>query len=86
MLITAVNDEWKTIQFYNTLVSALDQAGQQDMIDVINDITNEEHKHVGQLQECLKRLSPNTFSIEKGEEEGAEQLDEEDKKFFEQFS
>lgn len=49
MLITAINDEWKTIQYYNTLISALDQASQADMIEVINDINNEEHKHVGQL-------------------------------------
>ena len=49
MLITAINDEWKTIQYYNDTIQALEQAGMYDMIDVIKDINNEEHKHVGQL-------------------------------------
>ena len=76
MLINAVNGEWETIQEYNDIVSALHQAGMEEFIPVIDDITNEEHKHIGQLQECLKKISPNTNSIESGEEEGAEQLKE----------
>ena len=75
MLITAINDEWKTIQYYNSLISALKQAGQEEMIPVIEDINNEEHKHVGQLQECLKQISPNTMSIADGETEGSQQID-----------
>ena len=76
MIITAINDEWKTIQYYNSLIEALHQAGQDEMIPVIEDINNEEHKHVGQLQECLKVISPNTHSIASGEQEGEEQLSE----------
>ena len=77
MLITAINDEWETIKYYNSVISALHQAGQDEMIPVIEDINNEEHKHVGQLQECLKQISPNTKSISDGETEGSKQIETE---------
>lgn len=74
MIITAINDEWKTIAYYNDLVEILRQQGRDNMIPVIQDIANEENKHVGQLQEMMKQLSPNTVSIADGETEGSEQM------------
>ena len=82
MLITAINGEWDTINLYNSIVETLRAEAEDtnndysDMINVINDILSEENKHIGQLQECLKKISPNTQDIEKGSEEGLMQLDE----------
>lgn len=73
-LIDNVNGEWDTITKYNNMITDLKQAGLDDFIPVIEDINNEEHKHIGQLQELLKKISPNTNSIASGETEGAEQL------------
>lgn len=73
-LIDNVNGEWDTITKYNNMITDLKQVGLDDFIPVIEDINNEEHKHIGQLQELLKKISPNTNSIASGEAEGAEQL------------
>lgn len=79
-LIKLINDEWEAIQGYNNfrdMILSMKQNGDADyaeMINVIDEISNEENLHVGQLQELLKKVSPNTTSIAKGEEEAAEQL------------
>jgi rubrerythrin len=51
-----------------------DVANVDKMLPVISDIVNEENKHVGQLQELLKIISPNATSIEQGAAEGAAQI------------
>lgn len=79
-LIKLINDEWEAIQGYNNfreMILSMNQNGDGDyseMINVIDEISNEENLHVGQLQELLKKVSPNTESIAKGEEEAEEQL------------
>lgn len=79
-LIKLINDEWEAIQGYNNfrdMILSMQQNNDgdySDMIKVIDEISNEENLHVGQLQELLKGVSPNTESISKGEEEAQEQL------------
>ena len=79
-LIKLINDEWEAIQGYNNfrdMILAMQQNNDGDytgMLKVINEVVNEENLHVGQLQELLKGVSPNTESIAKGEEEAQEQL------------
>lgn len=43
---------------------------------VIKDILAEENKHIGQLQELLKAVSPNAENIEAGADEAEEQMEE----------
>lgn len=77
VLIQAINDEWSTINSYNSIIATLkgiDAVTYEGMITVINEIISEEHRHIGQLQEILKQISPNTEEIAKGEKEGEEQL------------
>lgn len=80
-LIKLINDEWEAIQGYNNfrdMILSMQQNGDgdySDMIKVIDEVSNEENLHVGQLQELLKRVSPNTESISRGEEEAEEQLE-----------
>ena len=73
-LIKNINDEWTTISNYNKLVANMEAYGFDYMVPTIQDILNEEHLHIGQLQELLKTISPNTDSIEKGEIEGEKDL------------
>ena len=79
LLIAAINDEWEAIRFYNSLVASLSYESTNNpqfaqMIEVINDINAEENKHVGQLQEILKSISPNANMIKTGEQEGKQQF------------
>ena len=80
-LIKLINDEWEAIQGYNNfrdMILSMQNNGDgdySDMIRVIDEVSNEENLHVGQLQELLKKVSPNTESISKGEEEAQEQLE-----------
>ena len=80
-LIRLINDEWEAIQGYNNfreMILSAQNNGDGDyteMLRVIDEVSNEENLHVGQLQELLKKVSPNTTSIAKGEEEAKEQLE-----------
>lgn len=79
MIISAIHDEWEAIQRYNSMIAtlreeAINNAEYESFISVFEEINNEENKHVGQLQEMLKRISPNAKSIDDGEAEGASQL------------
>lgn len=79
LLISAINDEWKTVSAYNSIIETLryESSNNPDyarFIDVINDINAEENKHIGQLQEILQKLSPNAEYIDQGREEGRNQF------------
>lgn len=79
MLLTAINDELDTIRKYNDYIATLRAESSnnpiyESFINVISDISNEENKHVGQLQELLTRISPNAESIDLGRKEGEDQL------------
>lgn len=75
-------DEYEAIKGYEQMLYTLhDMQGDgtknidiDGFIRVIKDINNEEHVHVGQLQEALKTVSDAAHDIEKGEKEGKGQL------------
>ncbi len=74
MLMDAITGEYNTINDYNSIVATMRAEGYQELIPILEEINSEEMKHVGQLQELLKKVSPNAASIEAGEKEGKEQL------------
>lgn len=79
LLISAINDEWKTISAYNSIIETLKYESQNNpeysaFIAILNDINAEENKHVGQLQEILAKLSPNAQYIDQGRAEGRSQF------------
>lgn len=76
LLNTAVQDEFKTIQMYNDIAVSARAEGFEDIATVVDEINTEENKHVGQLQELLKTVSPNAKAIDTGEIEGKQQVDE----------
>lgn len=78
-LIHLINDEWEAIEGYNNAIATLRSLTAEnpfytDAIKVLEEISNEENVHIGQLQELLKRISPNASSIEEGEKEAQSQL------------
>jgi len=79
IIMSSINDEFNTIRNYNSLIATMQNEGKEEylpMIKVIQDITAEENKHVGQLQEILKQISPNATQIEAGKDEAQEQMTE----------
>lgn len=77
-IITAIEDEWKTISLYNNIITILsNESGDKykDIIPVIQDIVEEENVHVGQLQKALETLSSDTVKIKSGEVEAQGQLE-----------
>ena len=79
-LINLINDEWEAIQGYNNFRDMIASAAKDNIADnsymlrVIDEISEEENRHVGQLQELLRRVSPNTAAIKAGQEESKEQI------------
>ena len=76
LLIEAINGEWETINEYNTLAINARAEGYEQIAVVLEEINTEENKHVGQLQELLKLISPNATAIEDGEAEASSQVDD----------
>lgn len=80
MLIDAMNDEWSTIDKYNSIVQTL--RGTQEIVNpegfitVIEEILAEENRHAGQLQELIRQVSPNAVEIDKGQREAHSQLNQ----------
>lgn len=75
MLQFLVKDEWDAIEGYNnTIQTLLSLEGYEDMCAVLQDISDEELIHVGQLQKLLEVVNPSTENISKGEVEADEQL------------
>ena len=84
MLNTDVIGEWKTIDEYHSHIATIDNAIKNKEIDIkigkaikdiLTDITNEENIHIGQLQKALSLISPNVNSINTGEKEATEKID-----------
>ena len=78
-LIALINDEWEAIQGYTNAIASLRSVEQEnpfyaDAIKVLEEISAEENVHVGQLQEVLRRISPNAGDIQKGTKEARDQL------------
>ena len=76
LLIDAINGEWETINQYNTLAINAREEGYHEIAAIIDELNTEENKHVGQLQQVLKMLSPNAEAIEDGEQEATHQIDD----------
>lgn len=78
LLIDAINGEWETVGQYNSLLIMAKAEGFDEFVPVLEDINTEENKHIGQLQELLKKVSPNAEAIDSGAEEAQEQFDDDD--------
>lgn len=72
-----IKDEWDAIEGYNNTIQTLkDIGGYDDLCGVLQEISNEELIHVGQLQKALEFVNPVTAKIKEGEEEATEQMTE----------
>jgi rubrerythrin len=78
LLIESINGEWETVNLYNSIAMNAREAGFEDIAKVLDEINTEENKHIGQLQELLKTISPNAYAIKDGEEEAKEVIDDDD--------
>lgn len=73
-----IQDEWQTVDAYNSAITTIRGLGIENgegIIRVMEDIVNEENKHIGQLQEAMKTVSSNANLIVSGEVEGLGQLE-----------
>lgn len=76
MINKLIIDEFEAIDGYNSAISTIiSEMPSSPIIDVLNDIITEENVHVGQLQRALLLVSTSAQDIEKGTEEGKEQID-----------
>lgn len=77
MLQFLIKDEWDAIEGYNNTIQTLKPFGvYDDLCAVLQDISNEELVHVGQLQKALEFINPVASKIAEGETEATEQLTE----------
>lgn len=66
LLMHSIKDIYSMIESYNSLSIAFTDLGEEEMAQTVSEIVSEEHKHIGMLQELLKKVSPNAQEIEAG--------------------
>lgn len=74
-----IADEWEAISGYNDAIEAIKRESNEfsDVIDVLNDISEEEQVHVGELQKCLSKVDNKVEdNIADGEKEAEEKMSE----------
>ena len=75
MIYDAIIDEWQTIKLYDEIIGAAKANGIDKIVDVIDDIKEEENRHVGQLQQVLSTLNRDIKPIAAGEKEAKGQVE-----------
>lgn len=76
LLIDAINKKWESITNFNSIIVNLTAEGYEDMIPVIEDILEDEHNHVGQLQQLVEMLTPVASEIDAGKEQAENTLED----------
>ena len=76
LLIDAVNKKWESIDDFNSLIVNLQEENFDDMIPIVEKILEDEHNHIGQLQQLMEQISPMAGEIEVGKEEALELLED----------
>lgn len=71
----AIRSEYDAIDIYTNLLDMAKEYGQEDFISNLEDILDEEYKHVGQLQELIKLVNPHADKIDQGTEEGVNKIE-----------
>lgn len=69
-----IRDEWEAIDGYNSAIVTAKDMGLDSIAQVLTHIQNEENKHVGELQECLKQITFSAEQISVGEDEASQEL------------
>lgn len=70
----ALIDEIEAVKEYNTLSINARAEGFNEIANIVDDINTEENLHIGQLQQALSTISPNTTVINQGEQEARDQM------------
>lgn len=68
-----INKEYEVV---NTADALSHQLENSDVLDILEDVTNEAHEAIGKLQACLELFSPTADAIEDGAEEAEQVLSE----------
>lgn len=77
ILDALIKDELEAIDGYNGAIATLESEGYSEFTEVLNNIINDEKNHIGNLQELLNKVSPDTHTeIQKGKEEAKAILDD----------
>ena len=86
-----IEDEWQAISGYQEVIDTLKKLKGKDysVIKVLQDISDEEQVHVGELQKCLSQVDHDVLdTIDQGEAEATEILDKDtddlDEAFYEE--
>lgn len=76
MLNKLIIDEFEAIDGYQSTIASLNAVGgYEEIVKVLEEISNDEYMHVGNLQQVLKLVDPQVDSIESGKEEATETID-----------
>lgn len=77
LISSLIKDEYEAIEGYNGAISTLRSVGCENLEEftkIFQDIIAEENKHIGQLQEMTKHISPLAVNIDVGEQEAHNEI------------
>jgi rubrerythrin len=73
LILDAISKVTEMISMYNDLLANTDN---EEIIQIVNEIVEDNNRHMGMLQSALEVVSPNAEAIEDGAEEADDILDE----------
>ncbi len=74
LFATAINKAWDNVVDLNSLIATLTDEHYEEYIPVIESLIDDEHNHIGQLQQVVEMISPSAEEIETGKQEAAEEI------------
>lgn len=74
LFVAAINKKWDNVIDLNSVIATLQDQGYDEYIPIIDSIIDDEHNHIGQLQQLIEMLSESAEEIEVGKEEAEEMM------------
>lgn len=63
LIINLINTKWSFVSELNNDIFVLKDKNADDVINVLDEVRNDEIKHIGTLQDILQKYSPNVANI-----------------------
>ena len=74
IIISAINKKWDSVRDLNSVIVNLAEFEYNEYIPIIEEILEDENKHIGKLQYIVEQLTPVAESIDDGKSEAEELL------------
>lgn len=75
LLTGAITESFTMADYFNSIIATVqEKGGNQEVLDILNDVANETHITIGKLQKALELISPNAIAIDTGKQKAENEI------------